>query len=162
MLDQSRRLQGPTTLPAPPWDHPSTRGVHPFKTAMDPIGSSLSGVGNPRLKPGHSRVEEAMMPPPQGSRSCPGIGSDLALYRLPAMESVRGPKAAPDSLHGVSCWPSGRAGLGFGSSRGRHGRGADGPGMQVGLGFRPTRGNAGAAWRPGTPVCLQPPRAWVG
>ena len=74
-----------------------------------------------------------MMPPPQGSRSCPGIGSDLARYCLPAMDSVRGQKAAPDSLHGVSCWPSGRAGLGFGSSRGRHGRGADGLGMQVWL-----------------------------
>jgi hypothetical protein len=31
---QSRRLHGPTTLPAPPWGYPSTRGGHPFKTAM--------------------------------------------------------------------------------------------------------------------------------
>ena len=74
-----------------------------------------------------------MMPPPQGSRSCPGIGSDLAHYCLPARDSVRGQKAAPDSLHGVSCWPSGRAGLGFCSSRGRRGRGPAGPGLRIRL-----------------------------
>jgi hypothetical protein len=32
------------------------------------FGSSLSEVGNRRLKRGHSRVEEAMILPPPGSR----------------------------------------------------------------------------------------------
>ena len=64
-------------------------------------GSSPFRMGSCRLKPSYLRGQESMMPPLSGNRSWHGIGSDLARYRLPAMESVRGQKAAPDSLHGV-------------------------------------------------------------
>jgi len=65
-------------------------------------GSSLFQVGSRHLKLGHSQVQGSVLAPQPGPRSWQGIGSKLARYRLPAMESARGRKAAPGSLHGVS------------------------------------------------------------